>query len=396
MSFEPTVADVTVWADELDRVHARIGPHFHRAEPRQRAGAYLQALLSSTERKNGWQVAEYSGAATPDGMQRLLQSSRWDVEAVRDVLRASVLETLGTEASVVVLDETGFVKKGVKSAGVQRQYSGTAGRIENCQIGVFLAYATPAGHALIDRELYLPTRWATDTERRREAAIPEDVVFATKPQLAQQMLERLVARDVQPAWVTGDEVYGGDRALRRWLEEQHQPFVLAVRSTEAVWFADGAAPTGRLALGRSRPVKEVAATLSEDQGQRRSAGDGAKGPRWYDWADLPLAHGPDPRWVYRLLVRRSIADPTEFAYSLVFAPAGTPLETVVEVAGARWTVEECFEAAKGEAGLDHYEVRRYPGWYRHVTLSLLALAVLVAVRHGAAAGPKGGGRMQPS
>lgn len=390
MSFEPSVADVATWARELDQVHQRIAAHFQRSEPRERAKAYLQALLSPTERKNGWQVAEAAGEATPDGMQRLLQSSRWDADAVRDDLRSYGVETLGADGAVVVIDETGFLKKGIKSAGVQRQYSGTAGRIENSQIGVFLAYATAAGHALIDRELYLPKSWTEDSDRRTEAAVPDDVAFATKPQLAKQMLARLFAADIAPAWVTGDEVYGGDRSLLLWLEEQHQPFVMAVRSNEYVFFADGLA--GPL-LGRQRHAKEVAATVNDADWLRLSAGDGAKGPRLYDWAEVPLARWPDPQWDHRLLVRRSSADPADLAYYVVFAPAGTPLTTLVRVAGTRWIVEECFEAAKGEVGLDHYEVRRYPGWYRHITLSMLAFAVLVAVR---AQTRKGGRNQQAS
>ncbi len=396
MSYEPTIADVTRWADELDRVHVRIGVHFHRAEPRRRVRAYLQALLSPTERKNGWHVAEYAGEQTPDRMQRLLQSSRWNADGVRDEVRSSVVETLGTDEAVVVLDETGFLKKGTKSAGVQRQYSGTAGRIENCQIGVFLAYATLRGHALIDRELYLPKSWIQAPDRRAEVGIPAEVSFATKPQLAQAMLARVFEADVCPAWVTGDEVYGSDRSLLVWLEAQQQPFVMAVKSTEYVWFAEGWHPRDGIPSGRQRFAREVAATLTEDGWHRHSAGAGAKGERWYDWAEISLARWPDPGWDHRLLVRRSVVDATDVAYYVVFTPTGTPLATLAQVAGTRWTVEECFEAAKGEVGLDHYEVRRYEGWYRHITLSLLALAILVAVRVQTHEDGKGGTLEQAS
>jgi SRSO17 transposase len=333
--------------------------------------AYLRGLTSPVERKNGWQLAEQAGEGTPDGMQRLLATADWDADAVRDDLRAYVVEQLGDPGAVFVIDETGFLKKGTKSVGVQRQYSGTAGRIENCQIGVFLAYASPQGRTFLDRELYLPKEWAATPARRDAAAVPETVEFRTKPQLARAMVERALDAGVPARWVTGDEVYGGDRRLRVWLEERQLPHVLAVKSTEPLWTRT---------TWRQVAAKTLAAAVPEEEWQRLSTGDGAKGPRVYDWARVPIRALPEPGWDYWLLVRRSIADPTDLAYYVCFCPAGTPLAELVRVAGTRWAIEACFESAKGEVGLDHYEVRRWPGWYRHITLALLAHAYLTVTR----------------
>src|SRR3954447_12027305 len=229
------VATVADWAEGLEALHARVGRRFARAEPRRRALAYVRGLLSPGERKNGWQLAELAGEPTPDGMQHLLARADWDADAVRDDLRAYVVEQLGEAHAVLVVAETGFLKKGTQSVGVQRQYSGTAGRIENCQLGVFLAYASGKGRTFLDRELYLPQAWAADAARRQEAAVPDTVAFRTKPQLARAMLERALDAGVPAAWVTGDEVYGGDRRLRVWLEERQMPHVLAVKRTEPLW-----------------------------------------------------------------------------------------------------------------------------------------------------------------
>jgi SRSO17 transposase len=365
----PELEEVEVWAKELNIVGTRIGARFERAEPRERALAYLQGLMGDIPRKNGWQLAEYAGEATPDGMQRLLSTAAWDVAGVRDDLRAYVVEELGTPAGVLVVDETGFLKKGTHSVGVKRQYSGTAGRVENCQIGVFLGYASEKGHALIDREVYLPEEWAADDARRTRAKVPADVQFVTKPELARQMLERAFAAGVPCAWVTGDSSYGGDRRLRLWLEEQRRWFVLGIAKNEPLWCEF-----------EQKRADEWATTLPDEAWQRLSCGDGAKGPREYDWALLPL-----PRWgqsadmLHALLVRRSLTD-GELAYFVVFAPADTPLHTLVTVAGMRWTIEACFETGKDEVGLDEYEVRHWTGWYRHITLSMWALAFLTATR----------------
>lgn len=358
---------------ELQTVCERIERHFARPEVRARLPRYLGGLLSPMERRNAWQIAEQIGDRDPDGVQRLMNAARWDADAVRDDLRAYVVEQLGDPQAVLVVDETGFLKKGTKSVGVQRQYSGTAGRIENCQIGVFLAYASPRGRTFLDRELYLPREWAEDAPRRREAGVPEEVAFATKPQLAKRMLERALEAGVPAAWVTGDEVYGKDRRLRMWLESAGQPFVLAIPCNEPLWVEWDHGP-------QQVPVATVAARLTEACWERISAGNGAKGPRVYDWAWVPLSRMPAPEWGHWLLVRRSVAKPEELAYYVVFGPAGTPLPEAVQVAGTRWAVEETIETSKGEVGLDQYEVRHWTPWYRYLTLALLAHAYLCVLR----------------
>jgi SRSO17 transposase len=355
------------WND-LER---RLAPYFERAEPRQRVMAYLRGLLSPAERKNSWQLAEVSGDTTPYAFQHLLRRALWDPEAVRDALRTYIVQHLADPNAVLGLDETGFLKKGRHSAGVARQDSGTAGKVDNCQIGVFLGYAGPLGQALVDRELYLPKEWTTDRDRCRRAGIPEDRGFATKLQLAQQMLARAFTAGVPATWVTGDSVYGDDRRVRMWLETQPQAYGLAVSGQEYVW------------LGwRQRQVKTILAALPEDGWTRRSAGEGTKGPRWYDWRWLPLAEPLEPDWRRRLLVRRRVSDPTDLTAYVVLAPQETTVEAVVPVAGMRWTIESGFEAAKGEVGLDDYEVRSWTGWYRHITLAMWALALLTVLRAG--------------
>ncbi len=365
-----TQSDVQGWAGSLDGVLDRIAPRFGRAEPRRRAAAYLRGLLAPIERKNGWQLAEVAGDATPDGMQDFLSRAQWDADAVRDDLQAYVTEHLGDAGAVLVLDETGFLKKGAKSAGVQRQYTGTAGRIENAQVGVFLGYASRHGHALINRALYLPQEWAEDADRRREARVPEAAAFTTKPKLGLAMLEQARAAGLPFSWIAGDSVYGADSAIRRWAERHQRGYVLAVTSGQ------------RLGL---RPVTTWIKGLPKRSWQRLSAGDGAKGPRFYDWACVPY-NGAAPGFQSALLVRRSTAKPTELAFYLTHAPQGTPLGELVRIAGTRWSIESLFEQAKGEVGLDQYEVRSWVGWHRHVTLSMLALAYLAAVRKAAAGG----------
>jgi SRSO17 transposase len=367
------VEEAERWARGLEVVAERIKGRFPRSEPRERATAYLRGLISPVERKNGWQLAEEAGDETPYGVQHLLGRAEWSADEVRDDLRSYVVEHLGSEEAVLVVDETGFLKKGVKSVGVQRQYSGTAGRIENCQIGVFLAYATAEGRTCIDRELYLPKEWAANAERRAEAGVPEEVEFATKPQLARKMIERALAAGVPFRWVTGDEVYGRDRRLRVWLEEQDVSYCIAVGSDEYVW----------LDLRQHR-IKSLTGKIPEEAWHVLSCGAGSKGERLYAWACVELLSfmlGDKRRW---LLVRRKIGEPQELAYYVVFADAETTLEEMVTVAGTRWAIEESFETAKGEVGLDQYEVRSWHGWYRHITLALLAHAYLTATRATAA------------
>jgi SRSO17 transposase len=378
------LAVVEGWAIEFERLCERIGPRFVRPEVRRRAAGFLRGLLGGVERKNGWQLAEHASELTPDGMQRLLTSARWDADALRDDVRAHVVEQLGDPGGVLVVDETGFLKKGTKSAGVQRQYSGTAGRIENCQVGVFLAYASPKGRALVDRELYLPKAWATDAARRTEAHVPARIGFHTKPQLAQQMLTRALDAQVPAGWVTADEVYGGDARLRAWLEEQDLAYVLAVKATQPLWAAGEQGPAEVAA-------RRLVARLPTRAWRRLSAGDGAKGPRVYDWARVALTRPGWPGRGFWLLARRRLSD-GELAFYVCFGPARTSLAELVRIAGIRWAVEECFQAAKDQVGLDHYQVRRYDAWYRHVTLVLVAQGFLAAVRAQAAgAGRVGAG-----
>jgi len=357
-------------AQELAALQERIGPHFRRAEVRERVGRFLTSLLSGVERKNGWQLAEELDESGPQGVQRLLNAADWDEEAVRDELRTYVVEHLEDKHAVLVVDETGFVKKGKKSVGVARQYSGTAGRRENSQMGVFLLYASAKGHAFVDRALYLPEEWTQDRVRCREAGVPESVSFATKGELAQQMLKRAFAAGVKADWVVAETVYGYDE-MRDWLESQHQKYVLAVPETHTVW-----------SQGEPQPVGLLAALLPAEAWVPLSAGEGSQGARLYEWAwlQLPYEREESQGWVSWLLIRRSLVDPSKRAYYRAWGPASTPLIVLVRVAGSRWTIEEGFEQAKGGVGLDQYEVRTWTAWYRFMTLALLAYAFLVVMR----------------
>jgi SRSO17 transposase len=368
-----TAEDLQVWLAGFDQLFARVAGRFGRVEPRRRARGYLLGLLAPVERKNSWQLAEAAGESSPEGMQRLLNFYAWDADAVRDDLRCYVVEHLGGAEGVLIVDETGFVKKGEKSAGVQRQYSGTAGRIENCQLGVFLAYASPRGRALIDRELYLPKSWIADQDRRAEAGIGPQVEFATKPVLARTMLARALDAGVPAWWATADEAYGQDGMFRGFCEQRHLGYVVAVPRNQTI-------PLG---VGTARP-DTLAADAPQQAWKRLSAGEGTKGPRVYDWAmaTLPRHEGLAPAFERWLLIRRSLTDPGELAFYLAYGPIGTPIEQLVRVAGARWAIEECFQQAKTKTGLDHYQVRRYPAWYRHITLAMLAHAYLAVTAAG--------------
>jgi SRSO17 transposase len=363
--------DLAAWTAGLDDLFALVAGRFFRVEPRLRARAYVRGLLAPLAAKNGWTLAEAAGDATPDGMQRLLNRATWDDDGVRDDVRAYVVRHLGAADGVLVVDETGFLKKGTKSAGVQRQYSGTAGRVENCQLGVFCAYASGKGRALIDRELYLPKSWIADRDRCREAAVPDDAEFATKTDLARTMLARALDAGVPAAWVTADEAYGKDGRFRAFLEQRRIGYVVAVPCDQAI---AGSAGTSRADV--------LAAHAPAQAWKRRSCGNDAKGPRVYDWAaaTLPGDGSEPPGWTRYLLVRRSLTrnakGELELAYYLCCAPAGTTDEDLIRVAGSRWAVEECFQTAKTETGLDQYQVRRYDAWYRHITLAMLAHAYL--------------------
>lgn len=357
------------WEKELEGLKSRIGPVFGRAEVRATAGVFIDGLLSGVARKTGWQLAEQAGLAKPYRMQSLLGRHVWDADALRDKVREEVICTLGDPAGVLVVDETGFLKKGSHSVGVSRQYSGTAGRIENCQVGVFLAYASPLGQALIDRRLYLPESWTQDRPRCRAAAVPERIAFATKTEIARDLIATALDAGAPCAWVLADALYGSDSALRRMLEQRRQPYVLAVRSnlTLPLVTKDGIVQTD---------PAELAEDCKADDWATCAAGEGTKGIRLYDWARmaLPWPAGDDfERWV---LIRRSRKDPNERAYYLVFAPAGASLAELAGAAGLRWTIEECFQRGKEELGLDHCEARSWHGWHRHMTLCMVALAYL--------------------
>jgi SRSO17 transposase len=370
---------VRSWTEELEAVGERLSTHFTRSEAHERARDYLVGLLSCAERKNGWQLAEVAGNATPYGIQHLLGRANWDADAVRDELRSYVLEHLAGEESVLIVDETGFIKKGGMSVGVKRQYTGTAGKTENCQVGVFMAYASERGQAFIDRELYLPGEWAKDEERREQAGVPEGVGMRTKPELAREMLGRAMDAGVKASWVVADSVYGDTRRLGMFLEERGQPYVLAVSGKAYVW-----AGLRQHRVGDVLEVVREGGLIPEDAAEagfrRLSAGDGSKGPRLYDWARLPLNPPMQEGFERWLLVRRSIEDPQEITAYTVFAPENTTLAALAKVAGSRWRVEIGFEEAKGEVGLAHYEVRSWHGWRRHITLALFAHAFLAAIR----------------
>jgi SRSO17 transposase len=374
----------TTWEPHLDNLTQRIAKRFARTEVREQARHYLIGLLSQVERKNGWQMAEHLGHQNPYRVQHLLDRAVWDTDAVCEDLRAYVVAHLGDPEGVLVIDESGFLKKGKHSCGVQRQYCGTAGRVENCQVGVFLGYATKKGHTLLDRELYLPKEWAADARRRKRAKVPKRVTFATKPQLAQAMLTRALDGGVPAAFVTGDSVYGNDAPLRQCLQARQQAYVLAIKCDLRLCWEGG-----------HIRAQTLAKRLPPSAWHTLSAGEGAKGPRLFDWAYLPL-DAPEPAGFEQgLLVRRSLSDPTELAYYLVFVPKQTPLATLVRGAGTRWTIEVELESAKGEVGLDEYEVRSWHGWYRHMTLCLLAHALLVVLRHHSLPPPVKGGRQLP-
>ncbi len=329
-----------MWNDELEELFLRTGHRFRRVEPRRRMRDYIRGLLGPVGRKNGWQLAEYAGHRTPDRLQRLLNGARWDADELRDDLQHYVAERLGEPDGILILDDTGFPKKGTTSASVQRQYSGTAGRTENCQIGVFAAYATTRGRALVDRELYLPKSWTDDRDRCRAAHIPEERTFATKPDLAKAMVLRAIASPLPIAWVAADAAYGQEWRLRRMLEETGLGYVLAVPKSQQV------PHFGRI----DHPLSQA----PDEAWEQRSCGDGAKGPRVYHWAALQITSIEDfdgempthQRWA---LARRSISKPEEIAYYLCYAPLGTTVEHLVRVAGTRWAIEEALCATRRSA-----------------------------------------------
>lgn len=367
-----TTKDLVQWVQALTSLHARIAPRFARPEPRRRALAYLQGVMSEIRRKNSWQLAEHARETTPYGMQRLLAAAVWDNDLVREDLRDYVYEHLGTPHGILVIDETSFPKRGKKSAGVKVQYCGTTGQIENCQVAVFLDYVTHLGHTLIDCELYLPADWIDDRERCREAGVPDSVGFQTKCELARLMVERIYEARIPIAWVVADTVYGNNLDLRTWLEDHGYFHVLAVACNEPVGIQT---PNGRKYV----EVREVEALLLQaEDWQRLSMGDGTKGPRLYDWACVPILHRWEDDGKHWLLIRRCIDNPKIQTYYFVFGPSGTTLQVMVKAIGARWRIEDDFETGK-DLGLAQYQVRCFIAWYRHITLVMLAHAFLAVV-----------------
>jgi SRSO17 transposase len=357
-----------VWQEHFDTAFGRIAARFGRVEPRRQARSFLLSVLSDVDTRSCWQLAEQAGDASPHAMQRLLGEAVWDAHKVRDDLRAYVSDQLGEPGGVLILDDTGDLKKGTHSVGVQRQYTGTAGRVENAQVAVFVAYASSRGRALIDREVYLPKSWTDDQDRCRAAGVPDDVGFATKISLGRRMLARAFDAKVPAAWVTADEFYGGDRGLRRDLQVRGMGYVLAVAKSHRV----------DLPIGTLR-ADQAAARLHRRCWNRLSAGKGAKGDRDYDWALMriapPAGEQAGHHW---LLVRRRIGD-GEMAFYRCWSAKPVTLATLVRVAGIRWCVEECFQAGKGEVGLDQHQVRKWRSWYRYTTLVMLAHALLSVI-----------------
>jgi SRSO17 transposase len=365
---DPAEVDPVGWREKFDELMARVAKRFKRVEPRRRARLFVEGLLSDLPRKNCWTISEHAGEVTPDGMQDLLSRAVWDADKVRDDVREVAVEHLGDSEAILVVDETGDLKKGSATVGAQRQYTGTAGRIENAQVGVFLTYTTKNGHTLIDRELYLPRSWTSDTARCAAAGVPEDTAFATKPELASRMILRALDAGVPARWVAGDEVYGGNPTLRGDLEKRQIGYVLAVACDHRV-------PT---ATGPSR-ADELVARLPKRAWQRLSAGKGAKGHRFYDWAWISLTSGGDEPAGHRWLLVRRHRRTGELAYYRCYAPTRVPLNVLIRVAGRRWTVEESFQTSKGQTGLDEHQCRTWTSWYRWTTLVLLAHAFLAIV-----------------
>jgi SRSO17 transposase len=359
------------WEEAFDHWVHRLGSQVPRADTRQQVVCYIQSLLGEVERRNSWQLAEYAGHPTPYAFQHVLGRANWDVEGVRDEGCSSVYAHLQATDDALVIDETGFLKQGTHSAGVQRQYRGTAGRVENCQIGVFLGYASAHGHSLSDRELYLPKEWLNEPERCDRAGIPTEAVFQTKPQLAEVMLRRAFDHGIQARWVVGDAVYGDNHGWRGFLEAREQGYVLAVSGKEYGWRGMSQIALRDLMAQHLPPPAPW---------QRLSGGEGSQGPRWDEWTYLSINRPWQPGWERGVLLRRSLDPSPQITAYVVFAPVGTPVAALAVAAGRRWTIETGFREAKDSLGLDRYEVRSWTGWYRHMTLVLAAQAFLAAIQ----------------
>jgi SRSO17 transposase len=370
-----------LWSAELGAVKAQLGSLFGHASVAASAAAFLDGLLGPERRKTGWMRAEAAGDPGPWRQQAVLGRSRWEADALRDLVRDYALAALAAPDAVLVVDETGFLKQGTSSCGVQRQYTGSAGKITNCQIGVFAAHVSDRGHAFIDRRLYLPKSWTGQPDRRRAAHVPDDVRFATKPAIAVAMIERALKAGVAFAWVAADSIYGVGE-VEKVLRQAGKGYVLGVTGTHQFW-SWGKAPVAGTA-------DEIAQSLPATAWARLSAGDGTKGPRLYDWAYLELADLDAEEvgcpalgtWTRGLLIRRSLGD-ASLAYFTTWCPTGTSLDVLVGVEGRRWAIEDAFETAKTELGLEHNETRSWHGWHRHVSLVMLAFALLAVIRHRA-------------
>jgi SRSO17 transposase len=382
MSAASLETTLDLWASSLRAVKDRMRPLFTQDRVAASANAFLDGLLGPERRKTGWARAEAAGDDGPWRQQAILGRARWEADALRDIVRDYALETLADPEAVLVFDETGFLKQGEASCGVARQYTGSAGKVTNCQIGVFAAYASRHGHAFIDRALYLPKPWASDLARRSATHVPAAVGFATKPQLVSRMIRRAIEAGVPFAWVAADSVYGIG-ALEMDLRKAGKGYVLGVASTHQFnsWLRQPAV---------SGTAEEIMQRLDASAWRRLSAGEGTKGPRLYDWAYLELADldasdygsGQSGLWTRGLLIRRNLADGA-CAYFTTWCPAGTGIETLVAVEGQRWSIEDSFETSKKELGLDHNETRSWHGWHRHVSLVMLAFAMLATIRHHA-------------
>lgn len=376
-----------LWASSLRDVKARIGPLFGQKRVVASAGQFLDGLLGSEPRKTGWMRAEAAGDRGPWRQQAILGRGRWDADALRDIVRDYALETLADEEAVLIIDETGFLKQGKASCGVARQYTGSAGKITNCQIGVFASYVSRHGHAFIDRALYLPREWTDALERLKAAHVPDKVSFATKPQIARRMIARAIAAKVPFSFVAADSVYGTGE-IETMLRKAGKGYVLGVASNHVF-----------RSWGKKQLVGGTAAKIAQDlpksAWRRLSSGEGTKGPRLHDWAYLELAdldageyNGTlTGKWTRGLLIRRSIADDDDLAFFSTWCPEGTTMKKLVLVEGHRWAIEDSFETAKNELGLDHNETRSWHGWHRHVSLVMLAFAMMAVIRHHANAGP---------
>lgn len=409
------IEDLGEWRSSFETVVARLGRYFYRREPREQVGAYIRGLVARIERKNGWQLSEAMGQSVPDRMQDLLSSARWDEDGVRDELVHYVVENMGEPEGILILDETGFIKCGDQSVGVQRQYSGTAGKVENCQVGVFLGYSSGKGHALLDRRLYLPESWDTDDTRREKAQVPAEVHTQTKPKLGLEMVLHAVELAVPFEWVTADEVYGDNPTLRDGLFEAGIRFVMAISKSTYVYLErpevelpPAVKPKGQRGCGRTRPrlaegatpavkAETLVASLPAELWSAITVAAGEKGLITYDWVALRVVESRSrsklPGYDLWLLVRRSQSDPSELAYYFSNAATDVSVEVLAHVAARRFVIEQCFREAKQDAGLDEYEVRKWCSWHRHITLSMLALAWLSVTRHQA---QEKGGSMNPT